>query len=44
MVVGIRRGATSKILQPSPSDPLQADDNLIIVSNETAIPKLTKGV
>lgn len=44
MVVGIRRGSASKILQPSPSDPLQADDNLIIVSNETAIPKLTKGV
>lgn len=42
MVVGIRRGASAKILQPSPHDPLQADDNLIIVSNEAAIPKLTR--
>ena len=43
MVVGIRRGDLTKILQPSPSDPLQADDNLIIVSSESAIPNLTKG-
>jgi trk system potassium uptake protein TrkA len=44
MVVGIRRGTPSRILQPSPSAPLQAGDNLIIVSSETAIPKLIKGV
>lgn len=44
MVVGIRRGIPSRILQPSPAEPLQADDNLIIVSSETAIPKLIKGV
>ncbi|MBN2706115.1 MAG: TrkA family potassium uptake protein [Deltaproteobacteria bacterium] len=43
MVVGIRRGAPARILRPSPDDPLQSDDNLIIVSNETAIPKLTGG-
>jgi trk system potassium uptake protein TrkA len=43
MVVGIRRGGLAKILLPSPSDPLQADDNLIIVSSESAIPKLTQG-
>lgn len=42
MVVGIRRGGLAKILQPTPSEPLQADDNLIIVSNESAIPKLTQ--
>jgi trk system potassium uptake protein TrkA len=44
MVVGIRRGTPSRILQPSPSAPLQAGDNLVIVSSETAIPKLIKGV
>ena len=44
MVVAIRRGESKKMLQPSPSDPLQKGDNLIIVSNESAIPKLIKGV
>jgi trk system potassium uptake protein TrkA len=43
MVVGIRRGDPAKVLQPSPHDSLQAEDNLIIVSSESAIPKLTKG-
>ncbi|MDT8446807.1 MAG: TrkA family potassium uptake protein [bacterium] len=42
MVVGIRRGIPPKILHPSPIDPLQENDHLIIVSNEAAIPKLTK--
>ena len=44
MVVGIRKGTRGKIVQPSPDEPLQADDNLIIVSSEMAIPKLVKGV
>jgi trk system potassium uptake protein TrkA len=44
MVVGIRRGSRGKIHQPQPKDPLQKDDNLIIVSSESAIPKLIKGV
>jgi trk system potassium uptake protein TrkA len=45
MVAGIRRGgAKDKILPPEPSDTLQADDNLIIVSSESAIPRLIKGV
>ncbi|HAS81462.1 MAG TPA: TrkA family potassium uptake protein, partial [Verrucomicrobia bacterium] len=43
MVAGIRRGIQGRVLQPSPTDPLLADDQLIIVSNEAAIPKLTKG-
>jgi trk system potassium uptake protein TrkA len=43
-VVGIRRGSPAKILQPSPGEALHPDDNLIIVSSESAIPKLTKGV
>ncbi len=43
IVVGIRRGNPSKILQPSPGAPLQADDTLIIVSSEAAIPKLIQG-
>lgn len=42
MVVGIRRGDPEKVLQPSPHDSLKAEDNLIIVSAESAIPKLTK--
>ncbi len=42
MVVGIRRGEPAKVIQPSPNDILQAEDNLIIVSSESAIPKLTK--
>ncbi len=44
VVVGIRMSAKGKIVQPSPNEPLKAGDNLIIVSNETAIPKLIKGV
>ncbi|MGM0596457.1 MAG: potassium channel family protein [Myxococcota bacterium] len=44
MVAGIRKGTNSKIINPDPHEPLQADDNLIIVSNELAIPKLIKGV
>ncbi|WP_321283820.1 TrkA family potassium uptake protein [uncultured Vibrio sp.] len=44
MVVAIRRGTPSKVLQPDPREPLEANDRLIIVSSETAIPKLTKGV
>jgi trk system potassium uptake protein TrkA len=44
MVVGIRRGTQGKIVQPSPNELLKAEDNLIIVSNETAIPNLIKGV
>ncbi|MBN2161772.1 MAG: TrkA family potassium uptake protein [Pontiellaceae bacterium] len=42
MVVGIRRGSPPKIVKPSPAEALQADDNLLIVSNEAAISKLTK--
>lgn len=43
MVVGIRRGVPARVLQPSANEPLLAEDNLIIVSAESAIPKLTKG-
>lgn len=42
MVVGIRRGSPRRVIQPSPSQLLQTNDNLIIVSDESAIPKLTK--
>ena len=42
MVVGIRRGRPSKIISPSPNEPLQAEDNLVIVSNDFAIAKLTR--
>ncbi len=41
MVVAIRRGATGKILQPSPNAPFQEGDNLVIVSHESAISKLS---
>lgn len=43
MVVAIRRGAPTRVLQPSPHEPLEADDRLIIVSSEAAIHKLTGG-
>ena len=44
MVVAIRRGSPNRVLQPSPHDPLEADDRLIIVSSEAAIHKLTGGL
>ncbi|MFO7749687.1 MAG: TrkA family potassium uptake protein [Desulfobacteraceae bacterium] len=44
MVVGIRRNAKGRVIQPSPNEALKDGDNLIIVSSETAIPRLTKGV
>lgn len=44
IVVGIRRGSKDKILTPSPNVPLQKDDILIIVSNESAISKLIEKV
>jgi trk system potassium uptake protein TrkA len=42
MVVAIRRGSPGQILQPIPNSPLLAGDNLVIVSNEAAIKKLTE--
>ncbi|MFH2123356.1 MAG: TrkA family potassium uptake protein [Pseudomonadota bacterium] len=42
MVVAIRRGSPGRIVQPTPNAPLQEGDNLVIVSNEAAIPKLTE--
>lgn len=44
MVAAIRRGSKNKIMLPSPSEPLKANDNLVIISTEEAIPKLIKGV
>lgn len=41
MVVAIRRGTPSRVVQPNIHDPLQENDNLIIVSSESAISKLT---
>jgi trk system potassium uptake protein len=44
MVAAIRRGKSGRLMQPSPDEPLQAGDNLVIVSTEAAIPKLMEGV
>jgi len=44
MVAAIRRGTSGRLIQPSPDEPLQAGDNLVIVSTEAAIPKLMEGV
>jgi len=44
IVAAIRSRTTGRILQPSASEPLQADDNLVIVSSEDAIQKLIKDV
>lgn len=43
LVAAVRRPGQAKILRPQPDEPLQEDDNLIIVSNEAAISKLSKG-
>jgi len=43
LVAGIRRPNSAKVILPTPNDPLQTDDTLIIVSTDTAIPKLSKG-
>jgi trk system potassium uptake protein TrkA len=42
MVVAIRRGSPSRIVQPFPGDPLLEGDNLVIVSQEAAISQLNK--
>ena len=44
VVVAVRRGKPSRIIQPTPDDPLQAEDSLVVVSNEAAIPRLVKEV
>ncbi|MDN5279624.1 MAG: trk/ktr system potassium uptake protein [Clostridiales bacterium] len=40
MVVAIRRGTPSSVFQPNPSEPLQENDNLVLVSKEEAIKRL----
>ena len=40
MVVAIRRGTPSRVLQPSPHEPLEHNDRLIIVSSESAVTNL----
>lgn len=42
MVVGIRRGQPPRIVAPSPDQPLLAGDNLVIVSSDFAITKLSR--
>ncbi|MDO5674426.1 MAG: TrkA family potassium uptake protein [bacterium] len=42
MVVGIRRGQPPRIVVPSPDQPLLAGDNLVIVSSDFAITKLSR--
>ncbi|MCB1174546.1 MAG: TrkA family potassium uptake protein [Leptospiraceae bacterium] len=44
MVAGIRKKSTRKVIQPAPDLPLEADDNLIIVSSDADISRLIKGV
>lgn len=44
LVAAIRRGSPDRIIQPSPHEPLQAEDNLMVVCNEAAITKFIKGV
>lgn len=42
-VVGVRNGTTGSVLQPLPNQKLKESDSLVIVSSESAIPKLIKG-
>lgn len=44
MVVGIRRSGSKKVRPPTPTEPLQKNDTMIVASSEAAIPKLIKGV
>ncbi len=44
MVAAIRRGTPGRLMQPSPDEPLQAEDKLVIVSTEAAISRLMEGV
>ena len=44
IIVGIRKGDGGKVVTPSPKDPLSGDENIIIVSGESAISDLIKGV
>jgi len=44
MVAGIRRGNQGRIVRPAPDEPLQENENLIIVSSDQAIAKLIKDV
>lgn len=44
MVVGIRDTSTGRVLQPSPNEPLKAEDNLILVSSEASMIALVKEV
>lgn len=42
IVAGIRKGKEGKVQQPNPKAPLEASDFLVLVSHESAIPKLIK--
>ncbi len=44
LVAAIRRGEGGKLSQPSPTEQLKEGDNLVIVSSETALTNLMKGV
>jgi trk system potassium uptake protein TrkA len=43
MVAAIRKGKSGRIQQPVPDVALQENDHLVIVSNESAIPRLIEG-
>ena len=44
MVAAIRRSQDGRLVQPSPGEALKEGDHLVIVSEESAIPNLLKGV
>jgi trk system potassium uptake protein TrkA len=44
MVAAIRRGNPPQIIPLRPAEPLQAEDNLVIVSNDASIQSFMKGV
>lgn len=44
MVAAIRRSHDGRLVQPSPGEALKEGDHLVIVSEESAIPNLLKGV
>lgn len=43
-VVAIRRGSPGRVVRPTPTEPLDAGDALVIVSSQDAVPALLKGI
>lgn len=43
IIVGLRKGDNKQLYRPEPTEKFKEDDTMIVVSSESAIPKLIKG-